>query len=131
MAKRASTSSSTPAPSACPTRWRHCVPASRHHRFTRPQLWGTIARTVGYTATALLCSALVRHVDHPWRFALRLGLVTGIVTAVGITFNPYIEYFADNLPERRLGVFGIWLVLCGFVLQAFQYVAVLLDIPVT
>jgi hypothetical protein len=67
--------------------------AARQHRLSRRQLWGTVARTVGYTAAALLCSALVRHLDHPWRFAIRLGLVTGVVTAVGIAFNPYIEYF--------------------------------------
>ena len=74
---------------------------------------------------------MVRHVEHPWLFATRLGLVTGVVTAVGIAVNPFIEYYADNLPERRLGVFGIWLVFCGFVLQSFQYLAVLLDIPAT
>jgi hypothetical protein len=105
--------------------------ASRQFRFTRPLAWGTVLRTVGYTAAALLCSVLVRHVEHPWLFAIRLGLVTGVVTAVGIAVNPYIEYYADNLPERRLGVFGIWLVFCGFVLQSFQYVAVLLDMRVT
>jgi hypothetical protein len=70
-------------------------------------------------------------VDHPWSLAVRLGLVTGLVTAVGTTVNPFIEYYADNLPERRLGVFGIWLVLCGFVLQSFQYWVAILDIPVT
>jgi hypothetical protein len=105
--------------------------AARRPRLSRRQLEGTIVRTVGYIAAALLCSALVRHVDHPWRLALRLGLVTGVVTAVGATVNPYIEYFADNLPERRLGVFGIWLVLCGFAFQSIQYVIAILDIPVT
>ena len=69
--------------------------------------------------------------DHPWSFAIRLGLVTGLVTAVGIVAVPYIEYYADNLPERRLGVFGIWLVLCGFLLQSFQYWLAILDISVT
>jgi hypothetical protein len=70
-------------------------------------------------------------VDHPWLFAVRLGLVTGIVTAVGTALNPYIEFFADNLPERRLGVFGICLVFCGFLLQSLQYWVVILGIPVT
>ncbi len=105
--------------------------ALRQFRFTGRLAWGTVQRTVGYTAAALLCSALVRHVEHPWLFAIRLGLVTGVVTAVVVAVIPYIEYYADNLPERRLGVFGIWLVLCGFLLQSFQYVAVLLDIRVT
>ncbi len=105
--------------------------ASRRPRLTLRQFWGSVLRTVGYFVTALLCSAVVRHVDHPWLFAVRLGLVTGMVTTVGLTINPYIEYYADNLPERRLGVFGIWLVLCGFVLQSFQYWVAILDIPVT
>jgi hypothetical protein len=103
---------------------------SRRPRLTRRQFWGSVLRTIGYIAAALLCSALVRHVDHPWTFALRLGVVTGVVTTVGIAVNPYIEYYADNLPERWLGAFGIWLVLCGFVLQSIQYWVSLLDIRV-
>jgi hypothetical protein len=57
----------------------------------------------------------------PGSFAISVGLVTGIVTGVGATLNPYIEYYADNLPERRLGVLGIGLILCGFALQSLQY----------
>jgi hypothetical protein len=106
--------------------------AARRSRLTRRQLWGTIIRTVGYIAAALICSALVRRLDHDaWSFALRVGLVSGIVTAVGATINPYIEYYADNLPERRLGAFGIGLVLCGFALQSVQYWVAILDIAVT
>lgn len=69
--------------------------------------------------------------DHAWSFAIRVGLVTGIVTGVGVTFNPYIEYYADNLPERRLGVFGIGLILCGFALQSLQYWLALFDVRLT
>ena len=105
--------------------------ASRRPRLTRRLFWGTVVRTVGYTATALLCSAFIHHVDHAWLFAIRVGLVTGIVTGVGVTFNPYIEYYADNLPERRLGVFGIGLLLCGFALQSLQYWLALLDVSLT
>jgi len=105
--------------------------ASGRPRFTVPHRWGALTRTVGYTATALVCSALVGHLDHAWQFALRLGLVTGLVTAIGITIIPFIEYYADNLPEKRLGVFGIGLVLCGFALQSVQYWVAMLDIPVT
>jgi len=105
--------------------------ASRRPRFTRRQFWGTVIRTVGYIATALICSTFIHHVDHTWRFAIRVGLVTGIVTAVGATINPYIEYYADNLPERRLGIFGIALILCGFSLQSIQYWLALFDVPVT
>ena len=105
--------------------------ASRRPRLSRRQFWGTVVRTVGYTVTAVICSAFVHHVDHAWLFAIRVGLVTGIVTGVGITVNPYIEYYADNLPERRLGVFGIALILCGFSLQSLQYWLVLFDVHLT
>jgi hypothetical protein len=105
--------------------------ASRRSRLTRRQFWGTIVRTAGYIATALVCSTFIRHVDHAWLFAMRVGFVTGIVTGIGATVNPYIEYYADNLPERRLGVFGIGLILCGFALQSFQYWLALFDVRVT
>ena len=105
--------------------------ATRRPRFTRRQFWGTITRTVGYIVTAFACSALVRHVDHVWAFALRVGLVTGIVTGVGATINPYIEYHAENLPERRMGAFGIGLILCGFALQSVQYWLALFDVRLT
>jgi hypothetical protein len=105
--------------------------ASRRPRLTRRQFRGTVIRTVGYMATALICSAFIHHVDHAWSFAIRVGLVTGIVTGVGITVNPFIEYYADNLPERRLGAFGIGLILCGFALQSIQYWLALFDIRLT
>jgi hypothetical protein len=102
--------------------------ASRRPRLTRRQFWGTVVRTIGYMATALICSAFIHHVDHPWSFAIRVGLVTGLVTGVGITVYPYIEYYADNLPERRLGALGIGLMFCGFALQSFQYWLALFDV---
>jgi hypothetical protein len=105
--------------------------AFRRPRLSKRQFWGTVTRTVGYIATALICSTFIEHVDHAWLFAIRVGLVTGIVTALGATMNPYIEYYADNLPERRLGIFGIGLILCGFSLQSVQYWLALFDVPLT
>jgi hypothetical protein len=105
--------------------------ATGRPRITRRHAWAILVRTVGYTATALLCSALVRRVDHAWAFAIRVGLVIGIVTGMGGAVVPLIEYFADNLPERRLGAFGIVLILSGFALQSFQYWVVVLDVRVT
>ena len=105
--------------------------ASRRPRLTRRQFRGTVVRTLGYISTALVCSAFIHHVDHAWSFAIRVGLVTGIVTGVGMTINPYIEYYADNLPERRLGAFGIGLIFCGFALQSFQYWLALFDVRLT
>jgi len=95
-------------------------------------LWqSTLLRTLGYIAAALLCSALVRHVEHPWLFATRLGVVTGLVTGVGVAFSPYVEYYADNLPQRRMGVVGIGLMFCGFALQSLQYWLSVFDVRIT
>jgi len=105
--------------------------AFRRPRLTRRQFRGTIVRTVGYIATALVCSALVHRFEHAWIFALRVGLVTGLVTGIGVTVNPYIEYYADNLPQRRLGAFGIGLIFCGFALQSLQYWLALFDVRLT
>jgi len=105
--------------------------AARRPRLTRRQFWGTVVRTVGYLAAALICSVLVHRVDHAWTFAIRVGLVTGLVTGIGVSVNPFIEYYADHLPERRLGAFGIGLILCGFALQSLQYWLALFDVRVT
>jgi len=64
-------------------------------------------------------------------FVIRVGLVTGIVTGIGATVNPYIEFYAHNLPERRLGAFGIGLIRCGFALQSLQYWLALFDVRLT
>jgi len=105
--------------------------ATGRPRLTRRHAWAIVTRTVGYTATALLCSALVRHVDHVWAFAIRVGTVIGIVSGFGSACVSMIEYYADNLPERRLGALGIALIFCGFALQSFQYWLALLDVRVT
>lgn len=102
----------------------------RRPRLTSRHWMGVLNRTIGYIVTALLCSTFIQHLEHPWAFALRVGLVTGVVTAAGTLVNPFIEYYADRLPERRLGVFGLGLLLCGFALQSVQYWLVILDVPV-
>jgi hypothetical protein len=105
--------------------------AARGPRFSRVFFWAAVLRTAGYISAALLCSAIVRHVEHPWLFATRLGVVTGVVTGVGMAFSPHIEYYADNLPQRRMGVFGVALMFCGFAMQSFQYWLAVFDVRVT
>jgi hypothetical protein len=104
---------------------------TRRPIFARLLIWSAVLRTAGYIAAALLCSALVRHLDHPWLFALRLGLVTGVVTGLGTAFSPYVEYYADNLPQRRMGVVGIALMFCGFALQSVQYWLAVFDVRIS
>jgi hypothetical protein len=103
----------------------------RGPKFNRVFYKSALTRTAGYIVAALLCSSLVRHVDHPWLFATRLGVVTGLITSVGMAFSPHIEYYADNLPQRRMGVFGVALMFCGFALQSLQYWLTVFDVRVT
>lgn len=53
--------------------------APRRPRLTRRQLRGTLVRTVGYIASALICSTFIHHVEHSGAFAIRVELVTGLV----------------------------------------------------
>jgi hypothetical protein len=103
---------------------------SNRPRLTRRQFLAAIQRTVGYIVAALVCGILVQHLEHPWILALRVGVVTGIVTACGSAVAPFVEYFADHLPERSMGAFGIGLIFVGFSLQSFQYWLAVLDVPV-
>lgn len=105
--------------------------AARRARLSPRLFWAAIVRTGGNMLAALICSAFVRHLDHPWKFAIQLGLVVGLVTGIGSAVVPFIEYYADSLPERRLGAFGIGLILCGFAMQSLQYWLSLLDVKVT
>jgi MFS family permease len=63
-------------------------------------------------------------------FGLRIGLAVGLVTAVSAASTPLIEWAADRVPEKRMGVFGVALILLGFALQSVQYWFTLLDIRV-
>lgn len=102
----------------------------RRPRLTHRQFNAAVVRTVGYISTGLVCSAFVQHLEHPWLFALRVGVVTGVVTALGNALGPFVEYFSENLPARIMGAFGIGLIFVGFTLQSLQYWLVVLDVPV-
>ena len=102
------------------------APSTRPH-ITRRQILGAVNRTFGY-AIAAYVSALAGH--QPGRalmLGLRVGLVVGILTAISSACTPFIEWTADHLPEKRMGVVGIVLILTGFMLQSVQYWVMLLD----
>jgi hypothetical protein len=104
-------------------------PATRP-RVTRFQLLAAANRTVGYAVTGYVSSLVARQPEHAIAVGLRVGLALGLVTAIAGAFTPFVEWTADHLPERRMGVFGIGLILTGFTLQSVQYWAALLDVTV-
>lgn len=99
-------------------------------RISRFQLLAAANRTVGYGAAGYLSSLATRQVDHAFAVGLKAGLAVGIVTALAGGFTPLVEWTADHMPQKRMGVFGVGLILTGFTLQSIQYWAVVLNINV-
>jgi hypothetical protein len=106
------------------------APAPRP-RVTRRRILAAVNRTVGYgIAAAVLCSKVAHRPDRALGFGLTIGLATGAVTLVATSCTPVIEWAADHIPEKRMGVYGVLLILSGFALQSIQYWTTLLDIPI-
>ncbi len=104
-------------------------PAARP-RWTRLQLLAAANRTVGYTVTGYVSSLVAQQREHAIAVGLKAGLAIGVVTAISGAFTPFIEWMADHIPQRRMGVFGVGMILIGFTLQSIQYWAALLDLNV-
>jgi len=104
-------------------------PAARP-RMTRLQLLAAVNRTVGYMAAGYVSSLVAGHREHAIAIGLRAGLAIGLATAVVGSCTPFIEWTADRLPEKRMGVLGVGLILIGFTLQSIQYWVTLLDVSV-
>jgi len=97
-------------------------------RLTKNQLLGAVNRTVGYTVAGSI-SALVAHQRlNALSIGVKGGLAIGIVTGLASACASAVEWGADHVPEKRMGVFGLTLILIGFALQSLQYWAVLLDV---
>jgi hypothetical protein len=99
-------------------------------RLTKHQLWAVLNRTVGYAAAGYLSSLAARQPEHAIAIGLKTGLIFGIVTAIVSACMPVIEWNADRLPEKRMGVLGVGLILIGFALQSIQYWLALLDVGI-
>jgi hypothetical protein len=104
-------------------------PATRP-RLTRFQLLAAVNRAAGY-AVAGYVSSLVAQEGHAVAVGLKTGLAIGVVTVVIGSCTPFIEWSADHIPERRMGVFGVGLILIGFLLQSVQYWVTLLNVNVS
>jgi hypothetical protein len=104
-------------------------PASRP-RVSRLLLLAAANRTAGYMVAGYVSSLVTQQREHAIAVGLKAGLAIGVVTAIAGSFTPFIEWMADRVPERRMGVFGIGLILIGFALQSVQYWVALLDVTV-
>ena len=102
-------------------------PATRP-RLTRTQFLAAVNRTVGYAITGFVSSLVAREREHALAVGLKAGLSIGLVTAIAISCTPFIEWTADHIPEKKMGVLGVILILTGFLLQSIPYWLALLDV---
>jgi hypothetical protein len=101
------------------------LPASRL-RLTKNQLIGVGIRTVGYAIAGYFSAFMAGRRVNALGVGVKLGLVIGVISAIASGCIPFIEWSADRVPEKRMGVFGIGLILIGFALQSVQYWVALL-----
>jgi hypothetical protein len=104
-------------------------PATRP-RMTKLQFFAAMNRTMGYAAAAYISALIAHRRADALSIGLKAGLVIGAVTAIGGSCTPFVEWIADHVPEKRMGVFGVGLILTGFALQSVQYWLALLDVAV-
>jgi hypothetical protein len=95
-------------------------------RLTKHQFLAAVNRTVGY-AFAGSVSALAAHQRlSALSIGVKAGLAIGVVTALVSACMSAVEWGADHVPEKLMGVFGLGLILVGFALQSVQYWVVVL-----
>ena len=104
-------------------------PAARP-RLTKYQLLAAMNRTAGYTVAGYISALTAHQSTNALSVGMKAGLVIGVVTAIASPFTPLIEWMADHVPEKSMGVFGVRLLLIGFALQSVQYWLALLDVSV-
>jgi hypothetical protein len=104
-------------------------PATRP-RLTKHQGLAAINRAAGYAVAGYLSALVAQQRADALSVGVKAGLVIGLVTGIATACTPFIEWIADHLPEKRMGVFGVGLILIGFALQSVQYWVALLDVGI-
>lgn len=101
-------------------------PATRP-RLTTRQFLAAVNRTFGYGVTGYVSALAAQQRANALSVGVKAGLVIGAVTAIAGSCTPFVEWSADHVPEKRMGVFGVGLIIIGFALQSVQYWLVLID----
>lgn len=96
-------------------------------RLTKAIALSAITRTIGYLVAGYLSALAAGQRANSLSIALRVGLTIGLVVAILSAFTSFIEWESDHVPQKAMGVFGVGLILVGFLLQSFQYWAALFD----
>ncbi len=111
------------------------APTFDYRSHTRPvlskhRLLASIWRGVAVGTGGVLAGLLQAQTLHFVAFGIYVGFAAALVSFLVTTFSPFIEYWADNLPARRVAAIGVAVMLLGMLLQTIQYLLVLAHIPV-
>jgi hypothetical protein len=91
----------------------------------RPQLDPAVLRRAVFRGVSIglaaVLSGLILKESHAFSYGVEVGLVTGTSSGILVAVAPSIEEWVDNLPDRRLGGYGAFMVLIGSLFQAVQY----------
>lgn len=104
--------------------------ASKRPHLSGHKLAGAVVRAVLLGIAGTLAAWINSAKPEALKLGIRYGLVVGIVGLVLGTLSGFIEWHTDHLSERRLGLLGICLIICGILLQSIQYWIALCDVPV-
>jgi hypothetical protein len=97
----------------------------------RKHLLGVANRTVGYAAAGLLSGLVAQRQNYDaLLFGIGAGVAIGGISALMGVICPAVERWADQLPARRLGLFGAFLLCCGFVLDSVEHWLAVFDVPI-
>ena len=83
-------------------------PAKRP-RLSKHQLLAAVNRTIGYGVAGYLSALTAHEQSNALSVGVKAGLVIGVVTAIATPCTPFVEWSADHVPEKRMGVFRSWL----------------------
>ena len=107
----------------------HEFESLKRPHLSRRRLLGAFVLSILLALAAVLANWIKRVSAQPLDSGLRYGLVVGLLGLLFGTLSGFTEWYTDNLPERRLGLLGICLIICGVIIQSVQYWVSLLDVP--
>lgn len=99
-------------------------------RITKRKVLASLLRVSVVIIAGMTSAFLTLKGPSALAIGLKLGLASGTVNGLIGYFSPNIEWWFDNISERRLGVLGLGLIFLGALLQSVQYWVVVLNIPV-
>lgn len=105
------------------------APSPRPRMTTRLFL-AVLNRTVGYTIAGYVSALVAHRREGAMAFGFKVGLLVGAITAIVTFCMPMIEWAAENMPAKRMGVIGVILILIGFALQSVQYWVTLFGVSI-